>query len=144
MLGRTEGGQGREAGAFRGTAIEVPEEGGACRGAAVGAVEDDKPRRCTHTSRGVGEDESTAARAGECGLRRPPPQSASMATELVVLRNSSSSTELVVLRSLSSSTALGSSSSSTAPQVGEGQREQGRRARPRAQIGRARGSRALN
>jgi hypothetical protein len=94
-------------------------EGDACCGAAVGAMADDEPRRCTHTSRGAGEDESAAAHAGERALLRRPPWPPSSSS----------------YRSLSSS---------TAPQAGEGWMEQGRRARPRARIRRARGSRAPN
>jgi hypothetical protein len=89
----------------------VAGEGGVC--SAVGAMEDDEPRWRTHTSRGAGEDESAAARAGERALHRPPPWPPS-------------------------------SSSSTAPQAGEGWMEQGRRARPRTRIRRARGSQAPN
>jgi hypothetical protein len=71
----------------------VAGEGGVC--SAVGAMEDDEPRRRTHTSRGAGEDESATARARERALCRPPPWPPS-------------------------------SSSSTAPQAGEGWMEQGR------------------
>jgi hypothetical protein len=69
----TEGGRGREAGACRGAAVDVAGVPAAAPQPRLRRREDE-PRRRTHTSRG---HESAAARAGERGLRRPPPQSAS-------------------------------------------------------------------
>jgi hypothetical protein len=95
---------------------------------------ENEPRRRTHTSRGARVRRRSCRRAGERGLRRSPPRH---------LACTAVGGELLGVvphraRELDSAVGRHSSSSSIAPQAGEGRTEQGRRARPRAQIRRAR------